>query len=137
MTEKNITVSAIRDYIRATPARSAWSRGINAYCFELLDELQENITGGWTSPSILATPAAIEAALLNGARDWKQYSHGGAALIFDGDIATRLCTPTELKRTRNGERPPNNRESWLDVQARALFQASQRIKYAALEVSNA
>ena len=65
--------------------------------------------------------------MLNGAQDWEQYSWGGSALIYDGDIAERLCCPSELKKTRNGERRPNSREEWLDVQARALYQASSRV----------
>lgn len=46
------------------------------------------------------------------------------------DIAERLATPSEIKRLRykqGGMREPNARETWLDVQARALFQASQRV----------
>jgi hypothetical protein len=35
-----------------------------------------------------------------------------------------------MKRTRCGERKPNRREEWLDVQARALFQACNRVKKA-------
>ena len=65
--------------------------------------------------------------MLNGARDWNAYSWGGSALIYDGDIAERLCTPSELKRTRHGERRPNSREEWLDTQARALYQACNRV----------
>lgn len=43
-------------------------------------------------------------------------------MIYDCDIAETLCTPTELKRTKGGERNPNSRETWLDVQTRAAFQ---------------
>ena len=52
---------------------------------------------------------------------------GRFALIYNGDIAKLLCSPSELKRTRNGERRPNNREEWLDTQARALAQAAKRL----------
>ncbi|HZK45919.1 MAG TPA: hypothetical protein VFD34_06795, partial [Clostridia bacterium] len=65
--------------------------------------------------------------LLNGADNWNQYSYGGSALIYDGDIAERLCSPSEYKRSREGERRPNSREEWLDVQARALNQAANMI----------
>lgn len=34
----------------------------------------------------------------------------------------------ELKKTHNGERRPNSRESCLDVQARAFWQAALLIK---------
>lgn len=65
--------------------------------------------------------------MLNGADSWSQYSWGGSALIYDGDIAERLCSPSEYKRSREGERRPNSQEEWLDVQARALFQAANMI----------
>lgn len=65
--------------------------------------------------------------MLNGADSWIQYSWGGCSLIYDGDIAERLCSPSELKKTRNGERKPNGNEEWLDTQARALYQASLQV----------
>lgn len=34
---------------------------------------------------------------------------------------------SELKKTRHGERRPNSREEWLDTQARALYQACNRV----------
>lgn len=39
------------------------------------------------------------------------------------DIAKLLCTPSELKKTDYGRKLPNSTEDWLDVQARALYQA--------------
>lgn len=53
---------------------------------------------------------------------------GGSALIYNADIAKHYCTPSELKKTHNGERKPNSREDWLDVQARALWQAALMIR---------
>ena len=40
----------------------------------------------------------VRAALLNGAERWQEYSDGGCSLIYDGDIAARVCTPSEYKR---------------------------------------
>jgi len=65
--------------------------------------------------------------LLNGATDWHAYSCGGNALIYNSDIAERLCSPSELKRCKGGDNQPSPRESWLDVQARALRQASRLV----------
>ena len=70
----------------------------------------------------------LDRAMLNGASDWAQYSWGGCSFIYDDDIAAALCTPSELKKTDNGRRRPNNHEQWLDVQARALYQAAELIK---------
>ena len=117
------TIEMIRNTLETTKTRSAWDRAINTYALELLEEYESNYGSDACAP--------CEADLLNGARDWSQYSWGGSSLIYDGDIAERLCTPSELKKTRNGEKKPNKSEEWLDVQARALFQAAQRIKYIA------
>lgn len=116
------------DIIKARKDRSAWDRGVNAYALELLDNLAD------LTPDDLAAPEAVRCALLNGADTWGQYSNGGGALIYDCDIAARLCTPSELRRCRGGERNPNSRENWLDVQARALRRAGFRVEAAIKEV---
>jgi len=95
--------------------RSAWSRGVKAYAVELVEQLNEEAD--------LSNETLLSKALLNGAGDWRQYSEGGCALIYDADIAERLCSPSELKRCKGGERQPNSQENWIDCQARALWQA--------------
>lgn len=110
--------------------RSAWARGVALYASELLDDIAEALRGGWLSLDDLMHRCDRQTAMLNGARDWSQYSWGGCSLIYDSDIAERLCTPSELKKTRHGDRRPNATEEWLDVQARALFQASNRVSQA-------
>ena len=95
-------------------ARSAWKRGVYDYALMLLDNRCD-------VEDFHATD--LKEVLLNGARDWNQYSYGGCACIYDSDIAERLCTPSELKRRDYGRLRPNSREEWLDVQTRALFQA--------------
>ena len=109
--------------LEARKCRSAWSRGVNDYAVDLLHQMADYAEAGYITAETLDRPAAFRAAALNGARDWKEYSWGGSALIYDCDIAAALCTPSELKKTRNGERRQNSREEWLDVQARALHQA--------------
>lgn len=111
-----INLEAIKNAIEARKTRSAWDKGVNLYALELLDNIRD-------------LPAAdsrqeIQKALLNGARDWREYSWGGCSLIYNGDIAARLCSPSEFRRTRGGDWRPNRREEWLDVQARALYQAA-------------
>ena len=115
----------MRARLEKLPARSAWLRGVKTYAKNMLEELFDNghdVDG-------LSRAGLLDAAL-NGARDWKEYSWGGCALIYDGDIAATLCNPSELKKTRGGERRPNSREEWPDVQARALHQAFNMIDYA-------
>ena len=95
--------------------RGTRSRGVKSYAVELVEGLEESAD--------LSNEVMLQKSLLNGAQSWREYSEGGCALIYDADIAKRLCLPSELKRTKWGMLPPNGRETWLDVQARALWQA--------------
>ena len=118
-------------HINAENARSAWSKGVKIYALELLEELDTAINDGYFKAEDVNDRQKLHAQLLNGAASWHDYSWGGCSLIYDPDIAKRLCTPSELRKTREGERRPNSREDWLDVQTRALYQASGRIYLAA------
>ena len=102
--------------------RSAWARGVKAYAVELVEYLN--------SSADLSSEAMLQKELLNGAGNWRQYSEGGCALCYNVDIAERLCPPSELKRNKWGMRAPNGRENWLEVQARALWQAHKVIERA-------
>lgn len=132
-----MTINDIREHIEndKTRNRSAWDRGVTAYAMDLLDQLQESIDYGDADLSRILEPRYLQGVLLNGAESWKQYSWGGCSLCYDGDIAKRLCAPSELKKTRNGERRPNGHEEWLDVQTRAIYQAANRIFCAAKAIS--
>lgn len=110
--------------LEARKDRSAWDRGVNAYALELVGEIKERAGYEGRNPE---SEKECREWMLNGAQDWAQYSWGGSSLIYDADIAGRLCCPSELKKTRHGERRPNSREEWLDTQARALTQACNRV----------
>lgn len=116
--------NSIREELKARKDRSAWHRGVTAYALELVDTLAGRAAYEGRDPQ---NRKECRDWMLNGARDWTEYSWGGCSLIYDGEIAGRLCTPSELVKTRNGERKPNSREEWLDVQARALGQACARV----------
>lgn len=107
--------AAIAAKIQAARPRGAWNKAVQAYALELLEEVEDH-----------AAPITA-AALLNGARTWQEYSYGGSALIYNADIAERVCSPSELRRKRGGELPPSSRETWLDCQSRALRQAARLI----------
>lgn len=102
--------------------KSAFDRGITQYALELLDNFEEAV-----KRSHIDETSINRDILLNGAHDWTEYSYGGCSFIFDSDIAERLCTPSELKKKKGGELQPNSYELWLDVQARALNQACERL----------
>lgn len=105
--------------IESTKTRSAWERGVKEYAVELVENLNAD--------DIPECRRDLEKLLLSGAETWDDYSLGGCSLIYNQDIARRLCSPSELRRSRNGERKPNGREQWLDTQARALYHASNLI----------
>ena len=108
-------------------ARSAWSEGVRKYALWMMHNYEE-----WLEFD--STLTISEHTFLNGALSWKEVSYGACYLVCDEDIARMLCTNTELKKTRNGELPPNSQETWLDTQARALFQAWKLIKETSQQV---
>lgn len=118
----------IKKTLETRKDRSAWDKGVTIYALELLEEYAERAAYEGRQA---ANTAEFKEWLKNGASDWDQYSWGGSSLIYNSDIAERLCCPSELKKTRNGERRPNSREEWLDTQARALRQAAGRLTRAA------
>ena len=118
------TLDQVAAELEARKDRSAWDKGVTEYALELVEELRERAACEGRNPE---PGAECREWMLNGAQDWEQYSWGGSSLIYDSDIAERLCTPSELKKTRHGERRPNSREEWLDTQARALYQACNRV----------
>ena len=122
-TEKS-TLDKVSAELEARKDRSAWDKGVTVYALELVEELRERAAYEGRNPE---PGKECREWMLNGAQDWNQYSWGGSSLIYDGDIAERLCTPSELEKTRHGERRPNSREEWLDTQARALYQACERV----------
>lgn len=112
----NTIITSMTQYIKTSPARSAWKKGVKTYALEMLDSIKSKITAGLSEKE-------LERKLLAGSSTWDEYSWDGRSLIYNVDIAARLCAPWELRKTQNGSRRPNAREAWLDVQARALWQA--------------
>lgn len=121
MTTKEL--NALMNKIDKTKSRSCWFKGVKTYALDLLDTLYWD-----TDYDPITTWSELNKALLNGANSWLQYSEGGLSLIWDSEIAERLCTPSELKRTDYGLKNPNKSETWIQVQARALYQAARLIE---------
>ena len=109
--------------------RSKWQKAVQEDASWLLVELSDNYHDEILNDTMaFGSIEGFERVLRMGADTWKDFSEGGGALIYDKDIAEHYCTKSELKKTHNGERKPNSRESWLDVQARAFWQAALLIK---------
>ncbi len=120
-------IAEIYREIKSHPVRSAWEKGVRSYAEELFETY---ITGKNLRIDDANTRIGkiVDADLLTGAQDWSQYSYGGCADIYDSDICERLCCPSEIKKKKCGELPPNSYETWLDLQAKALKQAANLVK---------
>lgn len=109
--------------LEAVKCRSAWSKGVKEYAYMLLNNIFED-----SDYKSITNCKSLHEALLNGAKDWYWFSWAGCALIYDESIAETLCSPSELKKCKNGILKPNKQERWLDVQTRALVQAERLIQ---------
>ena len=130
-------IKNVRKELNGMNQRSAWERGVNEYAQGFVDDMEEWMENGYVSLEDIQNTNRLEEILLNGADNWSHYSWSGCSLCYNYQIAERLCSPSELKKTRNGMREPNRQEGWLDVQARALTQAYWRVRKAIARVKEA
>lgn len=126
-----MTIKELNEKISAENPRSFWDNGVKSYALEILGNGESN--GLFSENTDFSTVELsdllnhVDAENLGRWETCKAVSWGGNFEIYDPEIARRLCTPSELKKTRNGEKAPNSREQWLDVQTRAIFQAVNMI----------
>lgn len=104
-------VSEIRKCLDAyKPQRGIWYQGVKDYAFDMLEVLNyEHSDKDFNSKNI----KELKEILLNGAKDWAQYSEGGCALIYNNDIKERLVCPSQRNRCID----------CISIQTRALNQA--------------
>lgn len=117
------TYSEIYNLLIQEKSRSAWARGVNNVAVDIVSEILENANG---------SDALHFYHVDDFARHFYNVSlrkavYGGCFYYYDYDIAKNFCTPSELKRVKNGERNPNSRETWLDVLYRGAYQAIRHI----------
>lgn len=118
-------IKNLEEQTKNLKGRSAWNKGIiNSYIPELIENLKEHTK--YNNEQI--TIQNLKTICLNGAENFSQYSWGGCSLCYNDDICETLCSPSEQKRTNYGNWRPNKNEDWLDVQARAIYQAFCKIK---------
>jgi hypothetical protein len=113
----------IIDIINRDHPKDTSGRGIHKYALELLENVNPNA-------KVPDSYDALKKQLLNGTRDWYEYSYGGRALVYDADIAKRMFTPSmckKLMRVDGSYRNPPNYSNWLDFQAKMLAIASGTI----------
>lgn len=121
-----MTKQEILNNLEKLTPRRAWNQAVLSDAVDLVQNLNcSELPNSWE---------ALRALLLNGARNWQEYSYGGCALVYDEDIARHYCTNAELRKVTRADGTISDRanaaETWLDVQARALSQAAILIREA-------
>lgn len=117
-------IPAIRGTLAALPpARSAWDRGVREYASWLLDKLECSRRNAYMPNN----GRALLTDLRGGSKTWAYFRP-------DAEICATLCSPSEQRATRHGQRKPNKAETWADVSARACSQAATLICHAARDL---
>lgn len=126
-----ISIDSIISRVCTRDQKSAWSRGVTLYALDILNEIIEDSGSRYfpVKDGKVDNTHCYTATLIGKHYDfWHMYSWGGGSLVYNYDIAERLCTPSEFRKAeKNDFFRANKREEWLDVQARALYQASNMI----------
>lgn len=110
-------LSDLRTYISDTERkRGQWNKATAYYADLLLDSYIEICK--WYADRNEVIPALSLDIVLSGTSGWRQYSYGGCALVYDGDIAKVVFTPAQFAKWEQGRKV--TAEPLLDIQARAL-----------------
>lgn len=119
-------IKDIRNELENCSARSAWDRGVRDFAVDMFEKyLERRNLSIWDGSVRIGK--ITEEDLLDGAKNWSRYSRDGNYLVYDQDICRALCSQRDQKRTQDGKFPPNDKEDWIDFQARALQQAAQKV----------
>lgn len=110
--------------------RSCWRKGVYDIAVIIVDATAS--CNDYYGHELPATWGEAEEILLNGARDWTRYVEGGGALVYNGEIAYTLLTPSELKRWEHNPCfvPGRVKEgmTMLDLEILAARQAAREIR---------
>lgn len=131
-----LLVSIYNELYHRQPKRGQWAKAVNEDARSMIAVLIEEADD--REPITNADDLTADALNLPRDNDWitkgkkgseklwkltKYSSEGGCFLCYNSQIAERYSNPTELKRSNGGVKDPNRRESWIDVQTRAIYQA--------------
>lgn len=111
--------------------RGAKNKAVREYALEILDRV---ITDGDDERREHWSIDKLRDLLLNGAFDyykpydeqahWKRYSEGGCSLIWNIEIAQRVCTDNQYKKLEDKINSGNDTHDWVMIQAGALYEAA-------------
>ena len=144
MKKVSINLNWLVSQLSKEKVRSCWDRAVQSDAIDMIERVLsdcDHIVDGVFSGTVSEFLAAVvnHVGIINSKIETvyscmpyiKESSHGGNWLIYNDDIAAHYCTPSELKRVTHKDGTirdhANSREDWLDVQARAHYQALIRI----------
>ena len=119
-----MNIEQLKQEIEKEKTRSAWSKGVKNYCFEIVENIKNSYKYNGEDLKSFDFESLRKIAL-NGADDWNHYSWSGCSLIYNGDILEALFCPSIVKRYENSDEV--NGVDLLDYQARALRVAMNKI----------
>lgn len=136
-----MTIEELETKIAGNVPKSAWSRGVKSYALEMLEKIEDTDAQADTiTLGDLINHVGykfIKIGCFTGALGaCSEMSWGGKFEIYSEDIAQRLATPSEIKKCthKNGSfRNEFGKIHWLDIQARAIYQAVMLIQRNAKE----
>ena len=133
-TPKTVATLLMGALMTKKPTVGARNKAVWEYGIEVLDSVATN---GDDENRELWTQDKLRDLLLNGAFDyykpydeqahWKRYSEGGCSLIWNIEIAQRVCTPNQYKKLEDKINSGDDTHDWIMIQARCLFDAAQLI----------
>lgn len=133
-----MNIQELTDKIKAHAItdNSAWKKGVRSYALEMLENVEDK-----TAPACTLTLGQLInhvgynsvkiGMFANQYNACQEVSWIGNFEIYNENIAERLASPSEIKKCTRADgsiRNPNSRESWLDVQTRAIWQAVMLIQ---------
>ena len=99
--------------------RSQWDKGVHVLAYDMVEKLDDEVE---------LDIRTSETQLLQGADNWQEASEGACFYVYGDDICSLLCPPSVQKRYDYGMKEPSAHETWIDMQARALKQAFNRVQ---------
>ena len=144
MKKVSINLNWLVSQLSKEKVRSCWDRAVQSDAIDMIERVKSDcghVVNGVFSGTVSEFLAAVvnHVGIINSKIETvyscmpyiKESSHGGNWWIYNDDIAAHYCTPSELKRVTHKDGTirdhANSREDWLDVQARAHYQALIRI----------
>lgn len=127
-----MTIAELETKISGYVPHSKWGHAIKGYALDMLDNIEDmsapvdTLTLGALVNHVGYNSVKIGTFRAHAWNAAKETSEGGNFLIYTNDIAYNLATPSEIKKCTRKDgslRDPNPRETWLDCQTRAVYQA--------------